>query len=94
MIARNQTFSEMRITLDGCSFYGCTFRSCVLVYCASLPVVLEDCRYEGGCRWELDRAAKATMDFLAAMYRGGAAKIVENTFDLVRGGPPKGSHLM
>jgi Zn-finger protein len=94
MIARDQTFSKMRITIDGCSFYNCTFDGCVLVYCASLPVVLENCQYTSGCRWEMDRAAKATLDFLTAMYRGGATSIIENTFDLIRGGRKKGEHLM
>jgi hypothetical protein len=94
MIARDQTFTKMRITLDGCSFYNCTFDECVLVYCASMPVVLENCQYTGGCRWELDRAAKDTLQFMSAMYRGGAGKVIENTFDLIRGGPQRGEHLM
>src|SRR5215210_7113482 len=34
------------------------------------------------------------MEFLATMYRGGAATLVENTFDAIRGARPKGTHLM
>ena len=94
MIARDQIFSDMRIVLDGCSFYRCTFRSCVFVYCASLPVVMESCAYESGCKWEADRAARHTLDFLALMYRSGGADMVENTFDLVRGKPPRGAKVM
>ena len=56
MIARDQTFSGMRIVVDGCAFYNCTFRSCVFIYCASLPVVMESNRFEGACRWEFDRS--------------------------------------
>jgi hypothetical protein len=93
MLARNETFTDMRIVLDGSSFYECTFRSCVFIYCASLPVVMENCQYER-CTWEMDRAAKSTLDFLATMYRAGASKLVENTFDLVRGAPPKGTTMM
>jgi hypothetical protein len=94
MIARDQTFSDMRIVLDGSSFYDCTFHSCVLIYCASLPVVLQGCRFEGSCRWEFDRAAKSTMEFLATMYSAGATRLVDNTFDAIRGRRPKGTHLM
>jgi hypothetical protein len=94
MIARDQIFPDMRIVLDGCSFYGCTFRSCVLIYCASLPVVMQGCQIEGACQWEFDRAAKSTMAFLSTMYRGGATSLVENTFDAIRGTRPKGRHLM
>ena len=94
MIARDQTFSDMRIVVDGCAFYSCTFHSCVFVYCASLPAVMEDNRFEGNCRWEFDRAAKSTIDFLATMYRAGATRLVENTFDIIRGARPQGTHLM
>ena len=94
MIAREQTFSHMRIVVDGCAFYNCTFRSCVFVYCGSLPVVMENNRFDRNCRWEFDRAAKSTMDFLATMYRAGATQLVENTFDAIRGGRPQGTHLM
>jgi hypothetical protein len=94
MIARDQTFSDMRIVLDGCSFYDCTFRSCVFIYCASLPVVLQGSHFEGNCRWEFDRAAKWTVEFLEMMYRAGATRLVENTFDAIRGVRPKGTHLI
>ena len=94
MIARDQTFSDMRIVVDGCAFYNCTFRSCVFIYCASLPVVMENNRFEGNCRWEFDRAAKSTIGFLATMYRAGATQLVENTFDVIRGVRPQGTHLM
>jgi hypothetical protein len=94
MIARDQTFNDMRIVVDGCAFYNCTFRSCVFIYCASLPVVMENNRFDRNCRWEFDRAAKSTMDFLATMYRAGATQLVENTFDAIRGVRPQGTHLM
>ena len=94
MIARDQVFSNMRIVVDGCSFYGCTFRSCVFIYCAALPVVMESCTYEGGCKWEMDRAARHTLDFLALMYRSGATHAVETAFDLIRGKPPRGAPVM
>ena len=94
MIARDQVFSNMRIVLDGSSFYGCTFHSCVFVYCATLPVVMENCRYEGGCKWEMDRAARSTLEFMALMYRSGATQVIENTFDLIRGKAPRGARMM
>ena len=40
MIARDQTFRHMRIVVNGCAFYNCTFRSCVFVYCGSPPPVV------------------------------------------------------
>jgi hypothetical protein len=94
MIARDQEFSDMRIVVDGCAFYGCTFRSCVFIYCASLPVVMENNSFEDGCRWEFDRNARSTLDFLATLYRAGATRLVESIFEAIRGGRPRGHHLM
>ena len=86
--------ADSAVIVDGCAFYNCTFRSCVFVYCASLPLVMENNRFEGKCRWEFDRAAKATIDFLATMYRAGATQLIETTFDAIRGARPQGTHLM
>jgi hypothetical protein len=94
MIASKQTFTGMRLVLDGCTFEGCAFRGCVLVYTGALPVVLVGNSFDAGCRWELTGAARRTLEFLAHLHRSGAERLVENTFDQIRGKPPPGATVM
>jgi hypothetical protein len=94
MIASGQTFTGARVVLDGCTFEGCAFRRCVLVYTGTLPVVLARNSFDAGCRWELSGPARSTLEFLGHLYRSGGERLVENTFDQIRGKPPAGSRLM
>ena len=74
---------------------GCTFhRACSSIYCASLLVTMGSNRFEDGCRWEFERAAQATLDFLATLYRAGGTRLVEGIFDAIRGVRPQGRALM
>jgi hypothetical protein len=84
MIAKDQTFEDITISLDGGSFYNCTFRRCKLQFSALLPVVLTGCHFDN-CNWEFAGPAVNTVGFLAAMYKGGATEIVERTFRVIRG---------
>jgi hypothetical protein len=94
MIASKQTFTGTRVILDGCTFEGCAFRGCVLVYTGALPVALVGNSYDAKCRWELSGPARSTLEFLAHLYRSGAERLVENTFDQIRGKPSAGGRLM
>jgi hypothetical protein len=94
MIASKRTFTGARVILDGGTFEGCAFRGCVLVYTGALPVALVGNSYDASCRWELSGPARSTLEFLAHLYRSGAERLVENTFDQIRGKPPAGARLM
>jgi hypothetical protein len=45
MIARNETFENVHVALDGGSFYQCTFRSCELAFFGTMPVHLDACTF-------------------------------------------------
>jgi hypothetical protein len=84
MIVRDQTFEDAKISLDGGSFYRCTFRRCTLVYSGFLPVT-----FEGGvldaCKWEFSGPAMNTIQFMSAMYKGGSPEVIESTLRAIRG---------
>ena len=84
MIAENQIFRGKRIYLDGCSFHGCTFERCILVYSGTLGVDLVEARFID-CRWEVEGAALRTLRFLKLLYAVGARRLVENIFSEIRG---------
>ncbi len=87
MLAQDQTFSGVTIALDGASFYRCTFENCTLTYSGLMPVTLENNRYVN-CRWNLVGPAKATLDFMGAIYKLGFSELMERTFDLIRSQKP------
>src|SRR5215467_11516087 len=68
MIARDQTFEDITVCLDGSSFYGCTFRRCKLQLSALLPNFLVGCNFDN-CTWEFGGPAANTVAFMTALYR-------------------------
>lgn len=84
MIARDETFSEVTIYLDGSSFYDCTFERCDIVFSGVLPSTLNNPRFVD-CRWQVVGPAQTAIGFLAALYRAGATDLIEATFDTIRG---------
>jgi hypothetical protein len=77
MIVRDQTIENAKLSLDGGSFYGCVFRGCTLMFSGLLPVVLDNCQFQNNCRWEFNGPAMNTIQFLSAIYQGGARELVE-----------------
>jgi hypothetical protein len=84
MIARNQTFENITISLDGGSFYECTFSGCRLQFSGLLPVVLIGGAFKD-CTWEFTGAATTTVLFMTALYKAGARDLIEGTFSTIRG---------
>jgi hypothetical protein len=84
MLARNETFNDVTISLDGGSFYGCTFNRCKLRVSGLLPVTLEGGSFQD-CNWELVGPAANILSFLAALYKLGARDLVEGAFRVIRG---------
>jgi hypothetical protein len=84
MIARKQTFSRMRISLDGCSFDECRFEHCHFLFHGYMGVTLTGCTFDG-CSWEFGGPAANTITFMAALYSGGSQDLVEATIRKIRG---------
>jgi hypothetical protein len=84
MIARNQIFNEVTISMDGGSFYDCTFNRCKLRVSGLLPVTLEGGSFND-CNWELIGPAANILTFLAGLYKLGARDLIEGAFRLIRG---------
>lgn len=90
MIATGQTFKNLRISLDGSIFKGCTFEACVLIFSGLLPISLENNSFDTACRWELRGPARETVMFMHALYRAGGKDLIEGIFNSIRsdGRPP------
>ena len=84
MIAKEQTFENLTIQLDGSTFINCTFKTCELVYSGLLTVTLNGCAFDN-VRWRFTGPAGDTVQFMKALYEGGAAELIENTFRTIRG---------
>jgi hypothetical protein len=84
MIARNQTYSDITVHLDGSSFYDCVFERCTVSYSGVLPTVLQNPRFVD-CKWQVSGPAHNTVGYLTALYRAGARDLIEKTFDSIRG---------
>jgi hypothetical protein len=92
MIARNETFEGVHVALDGGSFYQCTFRSCDLAFFGTMPVHLDACTFEEGCRWHFGGNAALVIETLAGLHKAGATALIDRTFEQIRGKGAKGAH--
>ncbi|MFN3890305.1 MAG: hypothetical protein ACK4MV_07905 [Beijerinckiaceae bacterium] len=84
MIAKGEKFTEVMVTIDGSSFYDCTFERCRVVYSGLLPFTLQNPKFID-CKWEVLGPADNTLKFLGALYNAGANDLVEGTFATIRG---------
>ena len=87
MLARNQTFDDMTVVIDGSSFYNCTFNRCKMVYSGLLPATLDGGAFHD-CQWEFVPPASNAIAFMSAIYKLGGAEMIENTFRMIRGDKP------
>ena len=83
MVIKNQVFADQEMVLDGNSFIECTFTNCLLTYSAVLPVNMVSNRFND-CEWRFLGAAAATIDFMTALYNGGAEEVIESIFSNIR----------
>ena len=83
MIARDQTFSDLTIFLDGGTYTGCTFERCKFVVSGILPIYLVGNKVIR-CRWEFAGPAANTIRFMTSLYAGGAHHLIEQIFDTIR----------
>ncbi len=84
MIALNQNFDGLTITLDGGTFHGCTFTRCRLRFSGMLPVELGGNHFDQ-CEWDFVGPARETLAFLQTLYHDqGGVELVEKLFGVVR----------
>jgi hypothetical protein len=81
MIAHNKKFHDIRVSLDGATFVGCTFERCTLLFSGVLPCHLAENTFNN-CKWELAGPASQTIGFMTAIYSQGGelTELVESTF--------------
>ena len=84
MIAENATFKGRKINMDGGSFYSCQFDECTIVFNGLMPATMDECTFNG-CIWQFLGPAENTIRFMRALYSAGAADMIENTFQSIRG---------
>lgn len=88
MIATGQSFADLVVELDGCSFTRCVFRRCEMRLSGLLPVHLEACEFQD-CEWRFSGPATMTIAFMTAMHRAGAGSLIEQTCaQIVASGAP------
>ena len=84
MIAQNQKFENITIYLDGCSFYGCRFEGCNLVFNGVLGFVMENPSFQS-CSWTPQGPALQTLQLLGTLYKGGATDLIDRIFHSITG---------
>jgi len=85
MIARDESFNDMTICLDGATFIGCKFDRCRLTFSGVLAVNLEKNEFNE-CIWEFSGPAQNTIGFMTLLYSGGAKELIESTFKNIQTG--------
>jgi hypothetical protein len=84
MIALNQKFEDLTITIDGGTFHGCTFVRCKLRFSGLAVPELGGNRFEH-CEWDFVGPAGDTLGFLQTLYHDhGGVDLVERLFGAVR----------
>ena len=84
MIALNQKFEDLTITLDGGTFHGCTFVRCRLRFSGVALPDLGGNRFEQ-CEWDFIGPARDTLAFMQVLYHDqGGVELVEKLFGVVR----------
>ena len=76
MIASGQSYRDITVYLDGCSFTNCIFERCVFIYSGQMGVHLDSNSFVN-CSWEFAGPASATLAFMSVMNNAGAADIVD-----------------
>jgi hypothetical protein len=88
VIAKDQTFAGMTISLDGGTFINCRFERCNIVISGVLPITLENPHFTD-CSWNFIGPAATTVSLMAAMYRAGAKELIESTCNSIMGKGPQ-----
>lgn len=75
----NRTFEGEKIAVDGCTFKGCSFFRCELIYSGGKCPYLEDCAEDNETKWSFDGSAAETV----SLIRNLATTHPEEMMDLI-----------
>ena len=89
MLMKNKKIRNTSISLDGGTFENCDFDKCEISFSGYLPVHLTGCKFGPDVKWSFVGPAGNAIEFLRAIYAQGATELIENTFEQIRGNPPK-----
>ncbi len=89
MLMKNKKIRNTSISLDGGTFEHCDFDKCELIFSGYLPVAFHHCKFGPDTKWSFSGPANNTVMFMQAIYASGATELLENTFEQIRGNPPK-----
>ena len=84
---RRSKFSGKTIRLDGQYFVNTDFVNCTMIYSGTKGVTMVGCKIVQ-TKIVFDGPAASTMKFVRGMYHGGAADLIERTFDEIRENAP------
>jgi hypothetical protein len=88
MIAINQKFEDLTITLDGGTFHGCDFLRCHLRFNGLALPDLGGNSFEQ-CHWDFSSHAGEMLAFIQTLYHDhGGAGLVETLFSRLRDNIP------
>jgi hypothetical protein len=82
---QGQKRTNESIVIDGHEFVECEFVNCRLIYGGGELPRLQHCHFTG-CQWQLDEAARRTIQFLRGIYHSGPGgrELVEETLKSIR----------
>ncbi len=89
MLMKNKKIRNTTISLDGGTFEHCDFDKCEMIFSGYLPVHLTHCNFGSDVKWTLAGPGSNVIAFMRAIYTHGGEKLLENTFEQIRGNPPK-----
>lgn len=75
------------IVIDGKAFRNTVFESCIFIYRGGERTSFEGCVFQAP-EFRFEGAASNTLAFMRALYHGGAAQLIEYTFDDIRDNKP------
>jgi hypothetical protein len=85
--AHRTKVSRKTVRLDGQAFMNTDFVNCTFIYSGVGGVSFVGCKFARP-RFVFDGPAANTMKFVRAMYHGGAADLIERTFEEIRENAP------
>ena len=83
LVAKDRTFEDVNITLDGAHLTGCIVKKCKVHYNGGEIPTLAKTSFQD-CKFLFGDAAERTLRFLSHMYRSGNQKTIDGLFELLR----------
>lgn len=83
LVAKDRTFENMEITLDGAHLTGCLVKKCKVYYNGGKIPILSKTSFQDS-NFLFGDAAERTLRFISHMYRSGNQQTIDALFELLR----------